>query len=171
MDRSNGGGEWLKRLDAVLPVFGHRNWIVVADSAYPAYCSAGIETIVAPGDHLDVVRTVFERLDASGHLSAAVYTDMELAATPEEDAPGVAEYRQELNCLLAGRVRIAAAHDEIVTRLDDAARRFRALMIKTPMRIPYSSVFFELGCGYWTPEAELRLRARLNGSLAHARRG
>ena len=27
---------WEARLDELLPQFGHRNWFVVADSAYPA---------------------------------------------------------------------------------------------------------------------------------------
>jgi len=31
----------------LLPLFGHRNWIVVADSAYPAHSMPGIETIVS----------------------------------------------------------------------------------------------------------------------------
>jgi len=37
---------WRATLDDRLPLLGHRNWIVVADSAYPWQASAGIETIV-----------------------------------------------------------------------------------------------------------------------------
>jgi len=32
------------------------------------------------------------------------------------------------------------------------------LVIKTDMTIPYTSVFFELDCGYWDSDAEKRLR-------------
>ena len=43
------GGEalsgWEQLLEERLPLFGHRNWIVVADAAYPAQCRPGIETI------------------------------------------------------------------------------------------------------------------------------
>ena len=40
---------WRERLTEELPVLGHRNWIVVADAAYPAQCRPGIETL-ATGD-------------------------------------------------------------------------------------------------------------------------
>jgi hypothetical protein len=152
---------WLATLDDVLPLFGHRNWVVVADSAYPAQCSPGIETIAVPDCHTEVVRAVLRRVDAAAHLSATVYIDAELAAVAEEDAPGVSAYRQELDCILNGQPRIAAPHEEIIAKLDEAARRFRVLIVKTPMRIPYTSVFIELGCGYWTAEAEGRLRKAL----------
>jgi hypothetical protein len=33
------------------------------------------------------------------------------------------------------------------------------LLIKTTMRIAYTSVFVELQCGYWNSRAENRLRA------------
>ena len=36
---------WRATLDERLPLLGHRNWIVVADAAYPWQASAGIETI------------------------------------------------------------------------------------------------------------------------------
>jgi hypothetical protein len=35
------------------------------------------------------------------------------------------------------------------------------LLIKTKMRIPYTSVFFELDCGYWNAQGEKRLRAAM----------
>jgi L-fucose mutarotase/ribose pyranase (RbsD/FucU family) len=160
MNEDRARPAWLEKLETALPVFGHRNWIVVADSAYPAHSSTAIETVLATGNHTEVLRAVLKRIDAAAHLSGTVYVDAELAAVAEEDAPGVSAYRQELDRMLSGRVR-AAAHDEIIAKLD-AARRFRVLIIKTPMRIPYTSVFIELGCGYWTPEAEAKLRTALN---------
>lgn len=154
---------YLEKLDAVLPLFGHRNWIVVADAAYPAQCSPGVETIVAAQDFTEVLREVLERIDASGHISATAYLDAELPAVADEDAPGASAFRRELDCILAGHARVATAHEEIIAKLDEAGRRFRILMIKTPMRIPYTSVFLELGCGYWTADAEKRMRTALNG--------
>ena len=32
------------------------------------------------------------------------------------------------------------------------------LIIKTPMTLPYTSVFFQLECGYWNAESEQQLR-------------
>ena len=52
-------------------------------------------------------------------------------------------------------------HDDIIAALDAAARRFRILVIKTPLSLPYTSVFVELGCGYWSADAEARLRAAM----------
>jgi L-fucose mutarotase/ribose pyranase (RbsD/FucU family) len=152
---------WLEKLDSVLPLFGHRNWIAVADSAYPAQCHAGIETVVAAENHTDVLRVVSQRVEAAAHLSATAYVDAELAAVAEENAPGVSAYRKELDCILAGRRRLAATHEEIIGKLDGASQRFRVLIIKTPMQIPYTSVFIELGCGYWTDDAEKKLRNAL----------
>ena len=49
-------------------------------------------------------------------------------------------------------------HDQIIARLDESARLFRILIIKTAMTIPYTSIFFELECGYSSAETEERLR-------------
>ena len=57
---------------------GHRNWIVVADSAYPAQNRAGIETIVAGGDQLEAVKKVLTAIDEAKHVQAKVYFDKEL---------------------------------------------------------------------------------------------
>jgi hypothetical protein len=155
---------WRERLDAVLPVFGHRNWIVIADSAYPSHCAPGIETSVAEESHFDVLRTTLQRVDACVHIAPHCYTDAELGAIPDEDAPGISAYRQGLACLLAGRPQTALAHDQLLLKVDEAARRFHVLIIKTSGLLPYSSVFLELGCGYWTDQAERRLRTSLMAS-------
>ena len=52
--------------------------------------------------------------------------------------------------------------EEIIAKLDRAGESFRVLVVKTNMRIPYTSVFFELDCGYWNAQAEKRLRATMN---------
>jgi hypothetical protein len=55
-------------------------------------------------------------------------------------------------------------HEQIIARLDQTAQVFRMLIIKTKLAIPYTSIFFELDCGYWTPEAEQRLRQAMAAS-------
>ena len=52
-------------------------------------------------------------------------------------------------------------HDEIISKLDHAARMFSILIVKSTMTIPYTSVFIELDCGYWNADAEARLRSRI----------
>jgi len=63
---------WEERLNELLPLYGHRNWIVVADAAYPAQSNPGIETLATGADQLDVVKTVLERIGACSHVRAHV---------------------------------------------------------------------------------------------------
>jgi hypothetical protein len=153
--------DWETKLAALLPLFGHRNWIVVADSAYPAQSKPGIETLVTGADQIHVLRNVIDAIGASKHIRANVYLDNELEFVPERDAPGVANYRHELGVLLADSAIFRLPHDQIITKLDQSAQVFRILIIKTELIIPYTSVFFELDCGYWNAETEKRLRGRI----------
>jgi L-fucose mutarotase/ribose pyranase (RbsD/FucU family) len=155
---TSAGTDWERKLAALLQLFGHRNWIVVADSAYPAQSSPGIETIVAGEDQVHVVRRVLDAIHASLHVRANVYLDRELEFVDESDAPGVGEFKQHLDAVLYGSTVSRIPHEQIIHRLDESAKLFRVLIIKTEMTIPYTSVFFELDCGYWNAEGEERLR-------------
>jgi hypothetical protein len=157
--------DWEPELHRQLPLFGHRNWIVVADAAYPAQSNPGIETVVADADQIQVVRKVQDAIAACKHIRANVYSDLELRFAEESDAPGVTEYRLQLDGLLHRSDCRQLPHEQIIAKLDQCARMFRVMIVKTDLMIPYSSVFFELDCGYWTPEAEHRLRqAMLQGA-------
>jgi hypothetical protein len=149
---------WESHFKSLLPVFGHRNWIVAADSAYPAQSKPGIETILTGSDHEKVLRTVIRGIDASSHIRANVYIDAELKLVPEADAPGVSSLRNALARQLAGRSTHELTHDRIISRLDQAAQTFRILILKSTLAIPYTSVFFELDCQYWSEDAEKRMR-------------
>jgi L-fucose mutarotase/ribose pyranase (RbsD/FucU family) len=150
--------EWERHLKALLPLYGHRNWVVIADEAYPAQSKPGIETIVASADQIDVVRVVLDAITAARHIRPNVYADKELGFVAEKDAPGVIEYRRQLDASLSNSAITYLSHDKIIAKLDQSAEVFRILVIKTEMTIPYTSVFFELDCGYWNAEAEQRLR-------------
>lgn len=150
--------EWERKLRSLLPLYGHRNWIVVADSAYPAQSRPGLETIVADDELIPILHTVFDAITSAPHVRARIYMDKELAFVAESDAPGVDDYRRDLPQILAGQAIDSLPHEQIIHKLDAAAQLFRILVIKTDMTIPYTSVFFELDCGYWNSEAEQRLR-------------
>ncbi len=155
--------EWRTRLNEELPLLGHRNWIAIVDSAYPLQTSAGIETIETNGDQLEIVRRVLREVSQAPHLRPVVFTDAELKAVPEDDAPGVTYYRDSLNHLLeefnSGKLeRQSLPHEQIISKLDEAGKTFHILVLKTRMTIPYTSVFLRLDCGYWTDEQEKRLR-------------
>jgi hypothetical protein len=149
---------WERKLGRRLPLFGHRNWIVVADAAYPVQSNPGIETIVTGADHLDTVSRVYGQIAASSHVRSNIYLDHELDYVSEGDAPGVGAYRQQLQVTFGDASVQKLPHEQIIAKLDQCAQLFRVLILKTDLTIPYTSVFFELDCGYWSPEAEARLR-------------
>jgi RbsD / FucU transport protein family len=150
--------DWERRLSDTLSLFGHRNWIVVADAAYPAQSRPGIETISTGAGQIHVLRRVIDVIAAARHIRAHMYLDYELQFVSESDAPGVENYRRELDLLLTDSVVNRLPHEQIIARLDQSAQVFRILILKTELTIPYTSVFFELDCGYWSSEAEERLR-------------
>ena len=150
---------WRNKLAAELPELGHRNWIVIADSAYPAQSRPGIETIATGASHIEVVKTAVDAINNSGHVRANVYLDAEMKYVSEEDAPGIDAYRKKLGALLGKDNEVTVlAHEELIAKLDEAAKTFRVLILKSKLTLPYTSVFLELDCGYWSPEAEHRLR-------------
>ena len=152
---------WRQVVAERLPLYGHRNWVVIADSAYPAQSRAGIETVVSGADQMDVLKQVLSALASSRHVRPIVYTDRELSFVPEQDAPGIGSYRQQLSALLKGRAVQFLPHEEIISKLDQAGQTFRVLIIKTNLTIPYTSVFLQLDCAYWNAEAEQKLRAAM----------
>jgi RbsD / FucU transport protein family len=150
--------DWERQLNLLLPLYGHRNWIVVADSAYPAQSKPGIETIVSGAGHIEVARKVLDAIDGSRHVRANVYLDQELQFVAERDAPGVTRYRIQLDEMLKSANKSTMLHEQIIARLDQISQIFRVLIIKTDLTIPYTTIFFELGCAYWPADAEERMR-------------
>lgn len=149
---------WKEALEQRIPLYGHRNWIVIADSAYPAQASEGIETVVASADQLDVLKHVLAMLSASKHVKPIVYTDNELNFIEDKDAPGIVDYRKQLANLLHNEKPSVLPHEQIISKLDQSSRIFRTLIIKTNMAIAYTSVFLQLDCAYWNADAERKLR-------------
>jgi hypothetical protein len=151
--------KWEEIVKQRLQLYGHRNWLVVADAAYPAQSKPGIETIVAGKELTAVLARVFAILRVCKHIRPTIWIDEEFRFMTEKDARGVALHRTRLGGLLAGYRVCALRHEEILSRIDRVSEKFRVLLLKTNTRIPYTSVFFELGCGYWNADAEARLRA------------
>ncbi len=152
---------WRTQLKKNLPELGHRNWIVVADSAYPRQNSSGIKTLVTGCDQLDVLEIVLKAIEEAPHVRAIVQTDQELASVAEADAPGVTAYRDRLKDLLKHKAVQVKPHNAIIADLDEASQMFNILLLKTTMTVPYTSVFFQLDCAYWSADQESRLRQAL----------
>ncbi len=147
-------------------LYGHRNWIVIADSAYPAQSRDGIETIATDAGQIEVLREALSILDGLKHVRPVVFTDAELPHVAEQDAPGIGTYRKDLAEVLGLRPVNVLPHEDIIAKLDQAGAAFKVLILKTNLTLPYTSVFLELDCGYWNNDAEGRLRKALSTSAA-----
>ena len=147
-------------------MLGHRNWIVIADSAYPLQTAPGIETVSVDADQLEVLGFVLAELSKSRHVKPIIYTDAELKFVPENRAQGITNYRQELDRLLANKAVYSAPHEKIIAKLDEAGKTFKVLLFKTRLTLPYSSVFLQLDCAYWNANSETELRAAMKAATA-----
>ena len=150
--------DWKKDLSDLLPLLGHRNWVVVADSAYPLQTAPGIETIYVGGDHVDVVSDVLELVAQQKHVRPVIFIDAELEYIDEAHAPRIKLVRSELQSLLKSSGAQTMGHEAIIEQLDVAGESFKVVIIKTDLALPYTSVFIRLDCGYWSAGAENALR-------------
>ncbi len=155
------GGGWNSILHQRLALYGHRNIIAVVDSAYPAQSRPGIETIATGQSQTAVLREVLAELGNVRHVRPRIYLDQELERVPEADAPGISKYRSELKTLLKDAPVESLPHEAIIAKLDQTAQTFDVLILKSDLALPYTSVFIQLECGYWSDDAERRLRASL----------
>jgi len=148
---------------AELALLGHRNIIVVADSAYPLQSNPAIETRHIGGGQIERVIEILGKIQAAPHVNPIVMVDAELEHVAEEAAPGIAAYREALDKALEGAEVKKMPHIDIIRRLDETAQLFKVIILKTDAVLPYTSVFFELDCGYWDADREKALREAIGG--------
>jgi len=161
---STPSSDWKAVVQSRLPLYGHRNWIVVADSAFPVYAEPGIETIVVNDDLPLVLKYVASAVSSSRHLRATIFLDQELQFIDEQDYPGVSELRKQILASFAKEQVSSVPHAEAISRIDEAGKTFRILFIKTTATIPYTSVYIRLDCGYMNEEAERKIRTAMAGA-------
>jgi len=154
--------DWQRKVQNELPLLGHRNWIVVVDSAYPLQNATGIETVNTGAEQLAVVDFVLNAVRESKHVRPIVHLDQELQFVEDQDAPGIEQYRKDLKWRLAGIDTDSALHDQLIRRLKETSDSFHVLILKTTMTLPYTSVFFQLDCRYWSAAQEKKLRQVMN---------
>jgi hypothetical protein len=152
---------WQQKVHEELPLMGHRNWIVIVDSAYPLQSAAGVETIDTQQDQLVVLDFVLNAIKNSQHVRPLVHTDAELQYVPEEEAPGIGEYRQQLKNRLNGVPVDSILHQSLIDQLNELSKTFHVLILKTTMTVPYTSVFLQLDCKYWSADSEEKLRRKM----------
>lgn len=152
---------WTQDFERLLPLLGHRNWILVVDKAYPYQSAAGITYLDTKAPLPAVLERVVSDMKASAHVRPVYYTDAELAQVSEDLAPGADAFRAALAKLLEGANVQTLLHDSVFKKLDEASKLFNVVVLKTECTIPYTSVFIELDCGYWSAEKEQALRAKM----------
>ena len=153
-----GPTDWRNLLEQELPLLGHRNWIVIVDSAYPLQTSPGVETVDTGASQDEVMRTVLADLSRAKHVAPEVYMDAELPFVPERAAPGVTAYRAQVPSMIGSLPVQSLPHEQLIKMLADAGATFHVLVLKTTLTIPYTSVFLRLDCKYWDDASEKALR-------------
>ena len=150
--------DWQSRFEEMLPLLGHRNWIVITDMAYPLQSGQGIVTVYADQPYLEVLKTVVGKIKEAPHVFAHVYNDKELEFITEDMVPGIGELRSGMRSI-CGPEAESVMHEQLISRLDDAGKLFTVLIIKTPQTVPYTTTFFELDCAYWDANRQSALDA------------
>lgn len=156
--------KWKNQFESQLSEFGHRNWILIVDKAYPSQNSPGVVTIDTHEDLLKVLNFALTKVDSSTHVKPIIYTDKELNFITPQQVPGIDEYRTNLKKMIGSYQPQVMLHDSVFVKMDQASKLFKVLVLKTNQVIPYSSVFMQLDCKYWTTEKEKQLRAAMQAS-------
>jgi hypothetical protein len=159
---------WQTKVQQELPLLGHRNWIVIVDSAYPLQTSPGIETVETGTDQLTVVRDVLRSIAQSRHVRPVVLMDTELPFVTEQQAPGVTQYRSEIKAVLGNLPVHSVLHEQLIHKMNQTSNSFHVLILKTTLTVPYTSVFLRLDCKYWSEDDEQELRQAMRNELPHS---
>lgn len=153
--------DWKSIVSSELPKLGHRNWVAIVNSAYPWQTSGGVETVVSDADQVTVIKQVLADISKQKHVRPIIYTDLELPYVENSKAPGADAYRAKLANIIAPYPQHTLLHNKIIALLDQSGQTFHVLIIKTNMTIPYTSVFINLNCKYWSDANEKALRDTL----------
>src|SRR5215469_8579849 len=153
---------WQSHLKNELSLLGHRNWILIVDSAYPEQVGPGIETVETNADQLDVVRTVLTTMKSSIHVRPVIFLDAELPFVPDQKAPGISTYRTQLASILHDYGVKSRLHQSLIDEIAKDGAQYHVLVLKTQLAVPYTSVFIHLDCKYWSEENERDLRTAMS---------
>ena len=153
---------WQTHLRDELSLMGHRNWILIVDSAYPEQVGPGVETVETSADQLDVVRVALTTIKSSIHVRPVIFLDAELPFVPDQKVPGISAYRTQLTSVLHDYEVQSRLHQSLIDEVAKDASQYHVLVLKTQLAVPYTSVFIHLDCKYWSAENERDLRAAMS---------
>lgn len=148
---------WQSEFNKQLPVLGHRNWILIVDKAFPAQNSEGILTINTGESLLSVLDYTLKKIDQSTHVKPNIFVDKELNFITSAQVSDIKRYRDSLETKLKNYAVSTIKHDSVFLKIDQASKLFRIVVLKTEETIPYSSVFIQLDCKYWSADKQQEL--------------
>jgi hypothetical protein len=76
----------------------------------------------------------------------------------------VTAYREGIKTALKGRAITSLPHEQIIAKVDDIGKTFHIVVLKTTMTVPYTSVFLQLNCKYWSDDAEAQMRKAMSAA-------
>ncbi|HVZ26037.1 MAG TPA: hypothetical protein VG842_08285 [Sediminibacterium sp.] len=149
---------WQQEITQAMPMMGHRNWLLITDRAFPKQQAPGFHYISADQELLPVLQEVLQRLHSARHIRPVIFLDRELGYLTEQLVPGITSFRDSMKTALQAYPVQTILHDSVFTKMAVASRLFDIWVLKTTELKPYTSVFIELNCGYWSDENEKALR-------------
>lgn len=152
---------WKSEVDHRVAQLGHRNWIVIAESSFPALSRDGLVQVEATAEVPEVLDHVMLALERTESVRAEVYLARERRSVTNEMAPGMDEMKVRVQQTLRGHETTEIDHQSLMTLLRQTQKHYQVLVVRTQSALPYSSVFLELRPGYWDAETEERLREQI----------
>lgn len=156
--------DWKTQFNEQLPLLGHRNWILVVDKAFPRQNGSGIITINTGEALLPVLQYTLNQINQSTHVKPILYTDTELKYITEKQVPEIEKFKTDLFGIIPKDQARTLLHDSVFVQIAKASELFRIIVLKTEQVIPYSSVFLQLDCKYWSGENENLLRESIKSN-------
>lgn len=152
---------WTQYFGPELQAMGYRNWVVVADAAFPMHSRRGVRTLMVDGEIPEVLNGVLEAVEGVQNVTPRIYLTREMRHVPNDRAPGMDEFRRNLEKALHGYPTRELESRSLSLLMEDSADTFSVLVLKTRTALPYSSVFIELENAYWDVDSEKEMRARM----------
>lgn len=162
VESSSSQTDWQTRLEEMLPLLGHRNWIVITDMAYPLQSGQGLVTLYADQPYLEVLEKTLGLVNQAPHIFAHVYRDRELDYITDSMVPGIEDLKVKSRQTCGAEAK-SLPHEDLIRKLDEAGKLFTVVIIKTPLTIPYTTTFLELDCAYWNASLQQALDSNLSG--------
>jgi hypothetical protein len=105
-----------------LPIFGHRSWIVVVDSAFPAYAEPGIETIVVVDHPQSLPNYLASAISSTGIYEQPHFWTRNDSSSMSSTISGGSELRRHIAMTLEKDKLCELPHSEVMTKINEARK-------------------------------------------------